>query len=142
MTDIEPSKPKWRSALPPELRTKHVHSWCPFCYLGWKSTAQRCCDIALPLGNADCHVPAIDFDRESPLRKIMGMFHPRPWEARQMLAVGVNLATQRREVPGLARELAIDRRVRAKLADPRNVGMGRSEARMLVLASGQVDDLL
>lgn len=96
--------PEWRSALPPELRTKHVHSWCPFCYLGWARSTNRvgmgCCSIFLPTGAVDTHVPAISFERESVTRKIMGMFRPRPWEASQMLKAGLDPNIQRREIPG------------------------------------------
>lgn len=107
---IEP-KP-WHSALPPELRTKHVHSWCPFCYLGWAPLGRRHCIIALPTGNVDCHVPAIEFDRETPMHKIMGMFAPRPWERRQMEALNINWMTQWREIPGLAQALERDANIR------------------------------
>lgn len=126
---------EWRSALPPELRTKHVHSWCPFCYLGWRPARPGrigggCCSIALPTGAVEVHVPAISFERESETHKIMGMFRPRPWEASQMMKAGINPNLQRREIPGLARALEIGTKVNALVGK----GMDRHAAHVVVLA--------
>lgn len=112
MSDEVEAPTEWRSALPPELRSKHVHSWCPFCYLGWRRTSQKCCSQALPTGQVDMHVPAIDFDREDPMRKVLGCLMPRPWEVVRMTAAGVDPRTMRREIPGLAVALERDGRIR------------------------------
>jgi hypothetical protein len=89
--------------LPPELRSRQVMSWCPFCHLGWKRDPQSklCCSIGLPTGTAVMHVPAITWDRETPAAKIKFMFHPRPWEISALARAGIDPRTARREVPGL-----------------------------------------
>lgn len=89
--------------LPPELRSRQVMSWCPFCHLGWKRDPQSrlCCSIGLPTGTAVMHVPAITWDRETPGAKIQFMFHPRPWEISALARAGIDPRRARREVPGL-----------------------------------------
>ena len=85
----------------------HESSWCPFCYLGWPRDqraidAGQCCSLWTVAGLADLHVPAIDFDRENPMAKLMLMLYPRPWEIRGIAMAGYDPRKVRRTLPGLA----------------------------------------
>ena len=95
--------------LPPEMTTRHVHSWCPYCYLGWadRRVGSRCCLMLLPNGSVDAHVPAITFDRENIGAKVMRMFQPRPWELAQIIRAGMDPRQFRHPVPGLAEALRV-----------------------------------
>lgn len=106
----QPGLPTWTE--------RHYHSWCPFCYLGWRRdptgmAAGQCCSLMTPRGLVDMHVPAIDFDRENPMSKLMLFLRPRPWEMRAIIAwaqtTGGDPRQIRRNLPGLAEAFVRER---------------------------------
>jgi hypothetical protein len=101
------------AGLPPWV-VHHESSWCPFCYLGWPRDqraldAGQCCSVFTMQGTVDLHVPAIDFDRENLLSKLMLVFHPKPWEIRGLAVAGMDPRKVRRIVPGLAEAFVRER---------------------------------